>query len=284
MIKVAFIGGLENGYIVYNYLNSNKFVELKCVITYNDQTSKPNHVLFPNDKIIIKSNSANNHLEHLKGLDLDIIFVAGWSEMLKPKLIDLPKIGTIGFHPSKLPMDRGRSVLAWQIADGYSSSALTMFFYNKIPDGGDIIGQDIFSIEESDYVNDVLNKVNHSTENLMKSFFPLIRTGIIPRRKQKLEDGSFRRLRTNKDSIIIWDQNAKNIYNLIRAISDPYPNALTTVGGIEYKIYKSEIIKKNEFMHVDDVEPGTVIARIYDNSLIMKTKDDFLRIFLKDKE
>lgn len=282
MIKVAFIGGLENGYIVFNYLKSNKFVDLKCVITYEDTIDKPNHVIFPNDKSIIKNNSANDCIEDLMNLDLDIIFVAGWSEMLKKELIDIPKIGTIGFHPSKLPMDRGRSVVAWQIADGYSSSALTMFFYNEIPDGGDIIGQDVFPIEHNDYIKDVLKKINNSTENLMKSFFPLIRSGMIPRRVQKIEDGNFRRLRTNKDSIINWNQNAKNIFNLIRAISDPYPNALTTIDGIEYKVIKSEIISKKEFINFKKCTPGTVIATLYDKSLILSTKDDFIRIFIKN--
>ena len=170
MIKVAFIGGLENGYIVYNYLKSNRFVDLKIVITYNDQCEKPSHKIFSNEKNIIKSNSANAYLEDFKKFNLDYIFVAGWSELLDETLINLPKIGTIGFHPSKLPMDRGRSVLAWQIAEGYTSSALTMFFYNNIPDGGDIIGQDVFTIEENDYISDVLCKVNDSTENLMKSY------------------------------------------------------------------------------------------------------------------
>ena len=172
MIKVAFIGGLENGYIVYKYLKSNKYVDLKCVITYRDDTEKPFHKIFPNEKNIFKSNNANDFTNQLSKLKLDVIFVAGWSEILNSELINLPRIGTIGFHPSKLPMDRGRSVLAWQIADGYTSSALTMFFYNEIPDGGDIIGQDLFTIEENDYIIDVLRKVNNSTENLIKSMFP----------------------------------------------------------------------------------------------------------------
>tara|TARA_X000000950_G_scaffold225907_1_gene272612 strand:+ start:26543 stop:27391 length:849 start_codon:yes stop_codon:yes gene_type:complete len=282
MIKVAFIGGLENGYIVYNYLKSNRFIDLKIVITYNDQCEKPNHKIFPNEKNIIKSNSANSHVEFLKKFNLDIIFVAGWSELLHESLVNLPKIGTIGFHPSKLPMDRGRSVLAWQIAEGYTSSALTMFFYNDIPDGGDIIGQDIFKIEENDYISDVLSKVNDSTENLMKSYFPLLREGIVPRKKQKLEEGSFRRLRTNKDSVINWNQNAKKIFNLIRAISDPYPNAIAVIDESEFKVYKSEIIPKNKFIDFGNNVPGKVIATLSDNSLVISTRDDFLRVFVKE--
>ena len=281
MLKVAFIGGLENGYIVYNYLKLNRYVDLKLVITYEDKVDKPNHLKFPNDKNIKKSNSANQYLDLIKETDLDLILVAGWSEILDMELINHPKIGTIGFHPSKLPLDRGRSVLAWQIADGYKKSALTMFFYNEIPDGGDIIGQDVFSIEKTDYIKDVLLKVNHSTENLIKSLFPLIRKGVIPRKKQIIEKGSFRRLRTENDSYIDWNLSAKKIYDLIRAISDPYPNAITEINGVKYKVYKSEIIKKNKFLNVIETEPGKVIATMYDKSLIMTTRDDFLRIHLK---
>ena len=242
MIKVAFIGALPNGLTVYKYLKSNKYVDLLCSITCPDQTDNPEHISFANDKDIIKTKSANDYLAHLKALELDYIFVAGWSELLSSKLINLPKKGTIGFHPSKLPRDRGRSVLAWQILEGYEKSALSMFFYNDIPDGGDIIGQDDFSIENNDTIQDVLLKVNQSTTNLMKSFFPLIRQGVAPRRKQNLEEGNFRRLRKAKDSIINWNQNAQIIYNLIRAITDPYPNAVGVIENKEYKIYKSEII------------------------------------------
>ena len=281
MIKVAFIGGLENGYIVYKYLKSNKYVDLKCVITYRDDTEKPFHKIFPNEKNIFKSNNANDFTNQLSKLKLDVIFVAGWSEILNSELINLPRIGTIGFHPSKLPMDRGRSVLAWQIADGYTSSALTMFFYNEIPDGGDIIGQDLFTIEENDYIIDVLRKVNNSTENLIKSMFPKIRSGIIPRKVQNLENGTFRRLRTNKDSIIDWNQNAKNIYNLIRAISDPYPNAIAIFNDKEFKVHRSEIITKNKFISFTDMRPGKIIAKLFDESMIISTKDNFLRIFVK---
>ena len=68
--------------------------------------------------------------------------------MLSEDLIDLPTKGVVGFHPSKLPFDRGRSVLAWQIEEGYTETALTMFFYSTYPDGGDIIAQEKIRIEK----------------------------------------------------------------------------------------------------------------------------------------
>jgi methionyl-tRNA formyltransferase len=206
----------------------------------------------------------------------DYIFVAGWSELLSDELIHIPVNGTIGFHPAKLPCNRGRSVLAWQIEEGYTENALTMFFYTDYPDGGDIIAQECFKIEENDYIADVLKKVNMATYNLMYAYFPLIRQGLAQRKKQCLEDGNFRRLRTTEiDSQIDWNHNSRNIYNKIRAISKPYPGAEGAIDGINMKIWRSEVV---DFPYGQTEKPGAVIARLYDNSCIIKTRDGFLRI------
>ena len=51
--------------------------------------------------------------------------------MINDKILRIPKYGVIGFHPSNLPKDRGRSVLAWQIEDGYPYTFLSMFLTEK---------------------------------------------------------------------------------------------------------------------------------------------------------
>ena len=189
-------------------------------------------------------------------------------------------MGVIGFHPAKLPMDRGRSVLAWQIEDGYTETALTMFKYTDYPDGGDIIGQDIIKIEKEDYISDILDKVDIATENLMKAYFPLLRQGLVKPKKQNLSEGSFRRLRNSGNSVINWNSNSDTIYNKIRAISHPYPGATTTLMINEEEcnmfVWRSEIVK--DFPYGKETMPSTVVAKLYDSSLIVKTRDAFLRI------
>jgi len=276
MIKVVFIGGLTNGKIVYNYLVKNKFVDLLMTITYPDTVDKPRFVKFPNNSKVIKSEKANDKLNIIKQLKPDYIFVAGWSELLTNEILNIPVKGTIGFHPSKLPNDRGRSVLAWQIEDGYSETALSMFYYNEIPDEGDIIASEPIKIEVNDYINDVLDKVDVATYNLMYAYFPLLRNDRAPRKKQNLNEGNFRRLRKEIDSIIDWNKNSNAIYNKIRAISRPYPGARGLIDKIQYTVWKSEVV--DTFPFGENEAPGTLIAKLYDNSLIVKTRDSFLRV------
>ena len=62
-INVIFIGGLTNGKIVFDYLNTNKFVNLSLVITYPNDSNKPRHINFPDENYIIKDENAKNHIE-----------------------------------------------------------------------------------------------------------------------------------------------------------------------------------------------------------------------------
>ena len=279
-IKVYFIGGLTNGKIVFDYLKANKYVDLVGVITYSDSFSGARHIPFESDEYIIKSGKTKGYERYIMDSEPDLIIVAGWSELIPNEILEIPPMGVIGFHPAKLPMDRGRSVLAWQIEDGYTETALTMFKYTDYPDGGDIIGQDIIKIEKEDYISDILDKVAAATENLMKAYFPLLRQGLAMPRKQVLSEGSFRRLRNAGNSAINWNSNSETIYNKVRAISHPYPGATTTL-KIEGKdsnlaVWRSEIVEN--FPYGKETKPSTVVAKLFDSSIIVKTRDAFLRI------
>ncbi|GHU19752.1 formyl transferase [Spirochaetia bacterium] len=278
-IKIVFIGGLSNGAIVCNYLQNNKHVDLQLIITYPDTFTYPRMEII-NGQNIIKTSEANTQLENIRQLKPDYIFVAGWSELLSEELLIIPTKGTIGFHPSKLPFNRGRSVVAWQIEDGYEETALTMFYYNNIPDNGDIIAQELIPIEKNDYCNDVLEKIDKAIYNLMYAYFPLIRLGKAPRKEQILEEGNFRRLRKKSDSQIEWNQNSEKIYNKIRAISKPYPGAETILNNQKMKIWKADIL--HDFPFGKDLSPGNLIASLHDKTMIVKTKDGFIHILEYD--
>jgi methionyl-tRNA formyltransferase len=283
---VVFIGGLTNGMIVLEYLVKNKNVLLPLIITYPLDYNYPRTSdlgkIKKNDSDLLRDLNANKYVNKIKIINPDYIFVAGWSGLLNSELITIPKEGTIGFHPSKLPQNRGRSVLAWQIEEGYKDTALTMFYYNDVPDCGDIIAQEKIFIEDNDYLADVMNKIDNATYNLMRAYFPLIRKGINPRKPQNINDGNFRRLRTDKDSKIDWDKNANVIYNQIRAISKPYPGAYFNYENKKIRIWKSEII---DFNFIDNKfhlsSPGTIINKGV-NYFIIKCRDKFIKAITDD--
>ena len=276
IIKVVFIGGLTNGKIVYDYLRTNKHVTLQLAITYKEDFTGARYDRLTDDENIVRTGTVKGYEETIKELNPDLIFVAGWSEMIPDSVLAVPIMGCIGFHPAKLPFDRGRSVLAWQIENGYKETGLTMFKYSSYPDGGDILAQEIIPIRHEDYIKDILDKIDDATYNIMRAYFPLLRTGRLVAKTQNLDEGSFHRLRNERDSIINWNSNTDDIYNKIRAISHPYPGALTELDGKRILVWKSEEIVSLPFGQNE--KPGSLVARLYDNSLIIKTRDSFLRI------
>lgn len=277
-IKIIFIGGLTNGKIVYDYLSKNRYVDLALTITYPDSMEKPRFTPFPDDSNIIKSGKANDHLDLIKKINPDMIIVAGWSELLNDELVKLPPMATIGFHPAKLPKDRGRSVLAWQIEEEYTETALTMFYYTDIPDGGDIITQESIKIAHNDYINDILDKLDDATYNIMRAYFPLLRKGKAPRIPQNHNLATFRRLRGNRDCLINWDRNSIEIYNKIRAISYPYPGAHFHYNGFDVKVYQAKLLNDNFWETFNSYRAGTVIAKFPANSIVVKTRDGVIQI------
>ena len=278
-MKIVFIGGLTNGKVVLDYLLSNKHVTVELIITHPSGMDIPRYVDLNDyhDNIeIIGDTDANKYLDKIKDINPDYIFVAGWSGLLSNELLSIPVKSVIGFHPAKLPNDRGRSVLAWQIEEGYAESALSMFHLNSTPDLGDIIAQEKFAIEDNDYINDVLDKLDVATYNLMRSYFPLIRKDNAPRLKQNINEGNFRRLRNDYDSLINWDSNGVRIFNKIRAISKPYPGAVAELDGKKMKIWRAKIVK--EIPIEEKLSPGSLVAKFYDSTILVKCRDSFIHI------
>lgn len=56
-------------------------------------------------------------VEFVKSKTPDLLFVIGLSQLVKQELLDVPTVGCIGFHPTKLPEGRGRGAIAWIILD-----------------------------------------------------------------------------------------------------------------------------------------------------------------------
>jgi len=284
--KIALICALENGKIALEYfsnLDKKGVIDLIKIYTYKDELipNKNMYIRLDNiadNNILTKVGKINDYKNEIKELNPDFIFVVGWSQLINKEIINASKKGTIGFHTSKLPKDRGRSTIAWQISEGYTETALTIFYISEGIDNGDIITQENIKIEQNDYVKDILSKINQSTYNLLKTYFPLLLSGKAPRIKQDETQASYRRLRTDNDSLINWNSNTDKIYNLIRAVSFPYPKAWTLYKGEKIKINYASMIEFTfkEFYFFE--KTGTIIGNMKGFGYLIKTRDGIIAI------
>lgn len=179
---------------------------------------------------------------HLKSLEPDIIFVAGWREKITKEILDIPKNGTVGFHPTLLPYGRGPAPIINSILNGIEKSGVTMFYLSEGIDDGDIIGQEEFQIEPQDYALDVYMKAIQAGEELVRKFVPKMITGTAPRIKQSGDVVMFHKLSPDFNRINI-NNSIELTARKIRALSHPYSGAYLNIGNkpLIIKIWSAEV-------------------------------------------
>jgi methionyl-tRNA formyltransferase len=283
-MKIIVIGGLTNGKILIDYFSKKKDIEIKLLITHPFNKRVPRIVNFNylkkrNIKVINDLN-ANKYYSLIKKINPDLIFLLGWSGMLSEKLIKTPKFGVIGFHPSKLPAYRGRSVIAWQLEEGEKESAYTAFFVDKKPDSGDILLQQKFIIKSNDYVVDVLDKVDLSLVKMLPKIHKMMKEKNFIRTKQNIKKGFYKKLRNDSNSLVTFDKKAREIFNKIRAVSYPYPGAFLKYKNKKYQIWKSEILPKYKNLNINKKCISNIIVKKRDY-FIVQTRDYPIKMFLK---
>ena len=279
--KIVFIGGLTNGKKLLEFLDNDNDSLVELIVTYPKEINRPRYaeIYKKNNTKIIYDTDISGYIDLVKGIEPDFIFVCGWSYIVPESILKIAKIATIGFHPSKLPIDRGRSVLAWQIEEGYSETALSMFYLEKKVDAGDLIDQIIIKINEQDNINDILEKIDINTKCIIEKNYPLLKKNKIKPVVQNEKFSTYRILRTNKNSLIQWDNLAINIHNKIRAITKPYPGAEGFLGKEKYKFWKSIVSSKG----ISEKNYINGYFKFKKDHIMVKCKDKFIKIIDYEK-
>ena len=211
-------------------------------------------------------------IKWIKEKNPDIIFCLGWSRLIKKDLLDY-KNGIIGYHPTALPMNRGRHPLIWALVLGLKKSGSTFFFMDKNADSGDIISQEIFDIENNDDASSLYEKIINISKIQIKDILLNFKTNKITRTTQNNKLSNYWRKRNIKDGEIDWRMSGESIHNLIKALTHPYPGAHFYFGKKEIKVWSSKYIKQS----ADNIEPGKIL-NISKNNFKIKTGDGIIQI------
>lgn len=151
----------------------------------------------------------------------DIILFYGWSWFVDKKLLN--KFTCLMLHPSPLPKYRGGSPIQNQIIMGESKSKVTIFIMSDEMDAGDIVGQSDFSLQGS--LKSIFERITHEGTKLTLS---IIDNGLKPIKQDHEKATSYKRRRPEESEITIDEIKNKDaiyLYNKIRMLADPYPNA-----------------------------------------------------------
>jgi len=223
-------------------------------------------------KFIDDINSKEN-IKWINSLTPDIIFCFGWSSLIKKELLELTPMGVVGFHPAKLPKNRGRHPIIWALALGLEKSASTFFFMDEGADSGNILSQMEFDILKDDDAKSLYSKVIDTALLQIDEFLPKLinRTYIIL--PQDHSQSNIWRKRGKKDGEIDFKMSSNAIFNLVRALTKPYVGAHLVYNEQDIIVWKVEMIENNS----SNIEYGKVIES-KDDSIIVKTYDGAIKI------
>lgn len=209
--------------------------------------------------------------ERIRQLQPDIIFCMGWPQIIRKEILQIPLQGCIGVHPTLLPKRRGGAPVNWCLIDGLSKSGVTLFYFDEGVDSGDIIAQKEFGITLEDTAKTVINKVTVIAVELLKEYYPLLEKGSAPRILQNNAEATYTRRRRSEDGIIDWGRTSLSIYNLIRALTLPFPGAFTYWKGRKVTIWESELPKRYKARF--DARPGEILDSLDERGIVVATGD-----------
>ncbi len=222
----------------------------------------------------INSEETENWIKRQKP---DVIYCFGWSQIIKANILNIPRLGIVGFHPAAIPNNRGRHPLIWALFLGLQSTASSFFFMDEGADTGDILSQREIMISNDDDAESLYQKVSKTALQQIEELTMELKNNRYKRIQQKKNSGNTWRKRSVIDGKIDWRMGSKAIYNLVRSLTKPYVGAHITIGENDYKIWKVKEIEHDE--SIINYEPGKVLKiDIENNTIDVKAYDGIIRI------
>jgi methionyl-tRNA formyltransferase len=217
----------------------------------------------PVKKLALEKNIPVHQPERLKSEDWQGVFerlqaeayvIVAYGKLLPAWLINLPQHGAINLHASLLPKYRGAAPINWAIANGETSTGVTIMKIDRGLDTGDILLQEAVRISPEDTASDLHDRLAQLGAALMIKTLDVLETGFLTPIAQRNELASYAPLLKKADGLIDWTQSSATIHNRVRGFN-PWPGTYTGFRGIVLRIWKARFVD----IPLDTRTPGTLI-------------------------
>jgi methionyl-tRNA formyltransferase len=184
-----------------------------------------------------KSLKSPEAAEAMKGLDADIGVMAFVLQFAPQEFVNIPKHGTIQYHPSLLPKYRGPSSINWPLIRGEKQTGLTIFRPSDGLDEGAVILQKVIEVSADDTLGTVyFDRLFPMGVAAMLEAADLVVAGKHKEVAQDENAASYEGWCREAEARLNWANHVDSIYNTIRGCN-PAPGAWTTLNGVKLQIF-----------------------------------------------
>ncbi len=245
-MRIAVIGGVTSTRVLVEKLHQHGFSDVHVfgyspektdnVSGWSDLSGLANHNNYSFTPFVRISDFTAEILQ----LAPDIIFAVGLSQLIPEAILSVPRLGSVGFHPTALPKGRGRAPIAWLVLEKMDGAA-TFFILQQGIDDGPILVQEPFHVDANDTAGTVEAKVLLAEANALDRWLPHLASGSMAGIEQNHNEATWYGRRTPEDGWIDWHKSGEKLLRLIRASTRPHPGAYTFRLDIEIRIWAADM-------------------------------------------
>ena len=179
-------------------------------------------------------------MERIALLAPDLILSVYYRHMISPQILALPRLGAFNLHGSLLPKYRGRAPVNWAVLHGEPRMGMTLHRMVKKADAGAVVDQEGVDIGPCDTAEQAFRKILPCARAVLARQIDALLAGQAKETPQDDAQATYFGGRRPEDGRVVWTQTSRQIFNLIRAVTDPYPGAFTDIGGSRLLVWWAE--------------------------------------------
>jgi len=197
-----------------------------------------------------KSLRAPEAAQAMRDAAVDIGIMAFVLQFAPQEFVNIPKHGTIQYHPSLLPKFRGPSSINWPIIKGETVTGLTIFRPSDGLDEGAVVLQKTTPISPDDTLGTLyFDRLFPLGVSAMLEAADLVVAGKHSEVVQDESQASYEGWCRGAEARIDWAKPVDHVYNLIRGCN-PAPGAWTTHNGKKLHIFDARKVAFRRFADV----------------------------------
>lgn len=286
-MKIVFFGTPTFSVPFLEYLIRDSEIEVVGVVTQPDKPAGRGGDLTPPPVKIMaqtavipffqpSSLKTDQHIgKILQDLDADFFVVVAYGKIIPKAILDIPKRGCINVHPSLLPRHRGPSPMQWAIAQGDSTTGVTIMLLDEGMDTGPLLASEHVTIDAEETYSSLVRKVHEIGPRLLDETLKRFERGeIIPLRQDEAH-ATLTRLLDKEDGHVMWSQTMAEIDQKHRAYNE-WPGSFISWERKKGVCLRLKVISMRPVDFVTDVPQG--VATVKEGRLFIDCKDGTLEI------
>jgi methionyl-tRNA formyltransferase len=208
------------------------------------------------EPVILENPLDPQAIARIRVLAPDLLFSFYYRRILPEEMITAPRLGAYNMHGSLLPKYRGRAPVNWAVLKGETRTGATLHVMMPRADAGGIVDQEAVPIGPDDTALEVQKRVTEAAVAILARRIEELKAGTAKATPQDESAATRFGKRRPEDGRIDWIRPAKQVHDLVRAVTHPFPGAFTDVFGGKAYVWRTAL----PGLAAHDTFPGQVRA------------------------